>query len=417
MVSIGEKIQALRIFRGITQDELAEGLVSRSMISQIVTNRTYPSNDLLIKLVNRLNYPMLQFLSEVHLPFSFTQIFKLANDLVEHQEHQAALFLIEHIEQEAPENLITPSEKNFVKALCLKDSGRVEEAVDLLDHLLGLSLQDNLRAQILYHLADCYFRLHKLPSAELYAKEADRVATKLDDFDKYSRARIKNLLGMLCTRFGKYQESILHFTEAEIYYHSQHPSLAATMIMNCGVSYKVLNEYTKAMECYEKSLSAFQKLPVDKNSILARYNHSILLSLTQNYHAAASGFNQCLIDMRKHNLKHMIPLIYTELARLEMNKGNVSLALAHAAEGLQMTDAHEERGHLHQIIGQIQMKAERFQEAIIAFEESIRYFKQFASYANIIQSLSFISKCYKTLGNIEKAIEVLEKSKEFVYNG
>ncbi|PWI57290.1 helix-turn-helix domain-containing protein [Sulfoacidibacillus thermotolerans] len=54
---IGQKIRELRLARGLTQTQLAEGIVTPSMISQIEAGKAQPSESLLKKLAQRLETP------------------------------------------------------------------------------------------------------------------------------------------------------------------------------------------------------------------------------------------------------------------------------------------------------------------------------------------------------------------------
>ncbi len=54
---IGQRIRELRISRGMSQTQLAKGIVTPSMISQIEAGKAHPSNTLLKKLAKRLEAP------------------------------------------------------------------------------------------------------------------------------------------------------------------------------------------------------------------------------------------------------------------------------------------------------------------------------------------------------------------------
>ncbi len=54
---IGQRIRELRIARGMSQTQLAKGIVTPSMISQIEAGKAHPSNALLKKLAKRLEAP------------------------------------------------------------------------------------------------------------------------------------------------------------------------------------------------------------------------------------------------------------------------------------------------------------------------------------------------------------------------
>jgi transcriptional regulator with XRE-family HTH domain len=78
MPSIGEKIREARLQRGLTQGDLAEDLVTPSMISQIEADKAKPSYPLLTAIANRLGLPVEHFLNELQDQFTLTTYLRLA---------------------------------------------------------------------------------------------------------------------------------------------------------------------------------------------------------------------------------------------------------------------------------------------------------------------------------------------------
>ncbi|ARU63689.1 hypothetical protein CBW65_23695 [Tumebacillus avium] len=70
--SLGQRIRELRLRKGMTQIELAKGICTPSMISQIESDRARPSYKMLVGLANRLEVPMEHLLKEVDLEMEYT---------------------------------------------------------------------------------------------------------------------------------------------------------------------------------------------------------------------------------------------------------------------------------------------------------------------------------------------------------
>ncbi|MCL6625437.1 MAG: helix-turn-helix domain-containing protein [Alicyclobacillus shizuokensis] len=78
MSSIGAKLREIRQQRGMTQAELANGIVTSSMISQIESDKARPSYSLLCQLANRLGTSVEYFLGELGDPYTPTAMLRTA---------------------------------------------------------------------------------------------------------------------------------------------------------------------------------------------------------------------------------------------------------------------------------------------------------------------------------------------------
>ena len=64
MDSVGDRLRQARVARGLTQAQLARGVATKGLISQIECNRTTPSLPRLRLLADRLGLPVSYFLEQ-----------------------------------------------------------------------------------------------------------------------------------------------------------------------------------------------------------------------------------------------------------------------------------------------------------------------------------------------------------------
>ncbi|MFC4768382.1 tetratricopeptide repeat protein [Effusibacillus consociatus] len=418
MISLGDKIQRLRVWRGITQTELASGLVTPSMISQIEGNKANPSTELLLQIIERLGVSVETFLKDVYLDLGGRALYRFAVDLMEFQQYGAALKFLKQLEERP--NVVEPHELEYQVAICLQNTGKVQEAIEKLDEVLNaVQVGDDREfvAKVYYQLGDAYYKLHNLSLAVFYGQKADLVLEDLPEAERFLKARVKNLLGVANSRFGQYEKSVKYHQAAYEYYLPDHLSRAATMLMNLGIEYKNLGDYEKSKDYYEKSLEMFSKLPVEKNSIAAKYNYGVLLGVTAKYELALKMLEECLAEYQEHKYREMLPGVYSEMAQIEVHRGNLDKAAEYAQKGIESCDEeHHSRAYLYKVMAQISYQKKNYEEAIVFLERSIPIYHKYSRIADLVKVLPMLSKCYQELGDVEKAMSTMERSKVYMKN-
>jgi HTH-type transcriptional regulator, quorum sensing regulator NprR len=65
--TMGQRIRELRMQKGLTQSDLAMGIVTPSMISQLESGKAHPSHKVLFKLAAKLDVSVDTFLKDIDL--------------------------------------------------------------------------------------------------------------------------------------------------------------------------------------------------------------------------------------------------------------------------------------------------------------------------------------------------------------
>ncbi|MCL6548477.1 MAG: helix-turn-helix transcriptional regulator, partial [Alicyclobacillus sp.] len=97
MSSLGQKIRELRKQRKLTQQELAAGLVTASMVSQIESDRATPSPKLLEQLAERLGVDTAYFREDMTHKSDQVQTYRRAKLLIDMQQYADAIPLLESL--------------------------------------------------------------------------------------------------------------------------------------------------------------------------------------------------------------------------------------------------------------------------------------------------------------------------------
>ncbi len=98
-MTIGEKIKSIRISKGMTQSEVAEGKITRNMLSAIESNKAQPSLDTLYYIADKLDFPIAYLLSDefdISL-YKKNKFIKDIKDAFKNEKYTDCIALIEKI--------------------------------------------------------------------------------------------------------------------------------------------------------------------------------------------------------------------------------------------------------------------------------------------------------------------------------
>ncbi len=171
--SVGERVRALRVAAGLTQTELAGDRFSKEYVSQIERGKTRPTADTIAWLADRLG---------VAEPFLRPGVSADARSRVETRLAQAEALSEAHRDEEAVEAFRTAREE--IRALgsaelelralagegwALQELGAAHDAIAVLQQARELTelpeFSDIDRADVLFRLGCCRYRISSIPSA------------------------------------------------------------------------------------------------------------------------------------------------------------------------------------------------------------------------------------------------------------
>ncbi|WP_411843371.1 helix-turn-helix domain-containing protein [Salinicoccus sp. HZC-1] len=309
---IGQRIKEIRNNNNLTQEELADGIISRTYLSLIEKGSVHPSTNVLIKLSERLNCSVNDFMQEVsHFRYNDVEILReiaYYEQKIESDDFQSVLSFIdkeyEIVDQIPPQDsgrihliyakyynkvgelrkekhhvdralqLLSTISINqaYIDAIILKtrilvSKGEVGEALDLLEDTLFIILRltelDLGIIRIMFEIAECYHIKEEYFTSSRFIDRLKRQSEILHiDYkkQKLNLLEAKNLA--MLGSFGRLEQ---------ITDHSEEPSM---VLLNCFASFK--NGNIKECESRFKSMgiekSMFRGDPVlsDIHSVLEK---------------------------------------------------------------------------------------------------------------------------------------------------
>ena len=194
--AIGERVRQLRIARGLTQTELGLGHFSKEYVSQIERGRARPAPAALDWIAERLGTSR-QFLETGVSPSEHertTSLISRAGAAVAAREFEEALTCLADAGPVARSEPELALHAMLTGAIARSELGRVKEALAILqeasDLVEGDPFTDIDRANVLFHVGQCRYRLSSIPSAVALFTEALELMRRSDPVDDRLRARI-----------------------------------------------------------------------------------------------------------------------------------------------------------------------------------------------------------------------------------
>ncbi|BCJ86937.1 helix-turn-helix transcriptional regulator [Effusibacillus dendaii] len=415
MMALGDKVQRLRVWRGITQTELADGLVTPSMISQIEGNKANPSTELLLNIIQRLGVSVETFLKDVELELEGRALYRFALELVEYRQYGVALKLFRELENtpDFPKTI----EFSYEMAICLQNTGKTQEAIDLLDRVLTqaqVSADKPFLAKVLYQMAEAYFQLDNINLARFYAEKADAAVSGVPDYNEL-QAKVKGILGKAASAASLHEQALSFHETAYRLLIPDSPVEAADSLLHTAIEHTHLGQYQHAGQTFDMLFDLYKKLPSNSDQLRAKFHYARLLRLIHREAEAHELFRECLNEFQSPTLRKWVPLIYGEMSQLEIERGQWEESKFFQRKALDSAGhSGSMLANLHQMFGESYYQKGRCEDAIEHFEKSISLYETDGFYEQVIQILPKLSNCYDQMGNIEQALSTLERTKGYM---
>ncbi len=350
MNSLGERIRAARVARGLTQQALAQGLATKGFICQVERNRATPSLPKLRLLAERLGLPIGDLTGE-RPPAELTYLRKSAELAVKAGEPAHALTLVN-------EGLALHPTANE-RADLFRLRGTAYDALEdlpkaLAAHQLAAAAapvdDPELNAAVYVEIGTV------LQSQEQFNAAIEASLRALDWLDRCKhagpalRARVLSNLGRSSYALGQigaamdyFERSLAAATDAE--------SLLriANAHMNLGVAARATGDLDRAIEHCNRALELHRRIGREQvaNRILNNLGDA---HYAAGHRAEARAYqSQCLSRAKQINDPLMVGFAGTELARYSLNDGRTEEARAFAREA--RLAARQVGDHLREALG------------------------------------------------------------------
>ncbi|HEU4964937.1 MAG TPA: tetratricopeptide repeat protein [Bacilli bacterium] len=417
--SLGQKIREWRMKKGITQTELAEGLVTPSMISQIESDKANPSFKLLEGISHKLEVPIDEFLMDMQDQLEQDTRHKLAVSLMGSKEYQKAIGVFESLlgaEEVEQEKLKMELAEAYVEAR------QFDKATKLLEGMLeGISLdRDRSRAvNLLRWLGRTKMLQHDYVMAKHYLSQALKELVKSEEVSNEDEAILYNFYAQTLTYLGELTEALDFYNRGILATEkTSNLDLLGKSYMGLSSTYYRIGDFKKAAEAIRISITMFRSVNNKLFEIRSKLNFGIYQYEMDNFKDALIQFHECVEEFEQIGQKERVADTYGEIGKTYFRMGEYQEAEKWCYKALELSPSvYVGRADIYKTLGILYQKLGNFDRASEYMISSVEMFENLGLRGEATKCYSYIVSIYQARGELDKASSYMQKMTSSMQEG
>ncbi|ARU63098.1 hypothetical protein CBW65_20535 [Tumebacillus avium] len=375
-LSFGSRIRELRLKKGLTQGELGKGLVTASMISQIESDKAYPSYAVLAALAVRLDVPLESLLRDVDLGMENAAKYKMALTMMQSSEYKSALPIFEGL-LETQLTGVTEEVIRLNLGRCHFESGRFKQAAKIFSEVAevaALKVDQHSVVAALIMLGQVAWKQRDFPIALHYSHHALAEYEKLDLQNSQIYAEILTQIASVNREIGKVAEAIRYYEEAVTYLSCDLESCKSLYLQLADTYYRK-RDFAKADEYATKALAIVDVL-ADEEAQRECQRQLIMLKRPNVDSQRSIDELLDLVKLFEHRGQmEQAGRVYTDIATIYLENGDMEAAWAFAEKAKALLPQfHESTGRAYRILGNVFTRTDRREKGFKYLENAIKIF-------------------------------------------
>jgi tetratricopeptide (TPR) repeat protein len=390
--TIGERVRSLRVAAGLTQTALAGNRFSKEYVSQIERGKTRPTDETVAWLAERLAVDALFLLHGVsvddrtRVEALLTRAEALAAD---HRDAEA----VELFRQARGELAELGSAELEVRALAgegwsLQETGRARDAIEVLQRARELvelpGFSDVDRADVLFRLGCCRYRISSVPTAIALLDEALALAERSGHPCDLLRARILAWRSRCRRRQSDYEAAREDVERAiELAQGMDDPRVVAGTYFQASLVAEKMGHWVLARQYAQQAKAIYQELNDERNTGRLMLNLGGLQLLLGHPEQAIEHLTQSFALAVEAGSQPDAAQALGSLAAVHEHLGDYDAADEHARKALALLEGREdfldEIGQSNLVLGRSLLERGRLDEAEQCFRAADSAFEQMES--------------------------------------
>ncbi|TCP59121.1 tetratricopeptide repeat protein [Tumebacillus sp. BK434] len=352
MHSLGQRIREKRMKKGLTQIELASGICTPSLISQIESDRARPSYKTLLALTTRLDVPLEHLLKEVNLDLEYSSKYKMTMGLVRAKEFETAIPLLNDL-LEIQQQRVPKEELLLELSQCHIEMGNALESECVLNQLYQICNSErngHLLAEVLLQLGKVAALKNEYPIALFHTSRAWDELQKFEENDVDIQAKILMQLASLNERVGKAAEAVTYYEKALLLNQCNGEDrgkafLRLAQVYDRQKKYEHAEEYAmKATVLLEEQVNEEQKREMHHRLIMLQREKNAWKMSVQKLLNIAEGYEQ--IDD-----KSKAGEVFADIALICAENGEFEESWAYAEKArMSLSETSPTMGQVHRVL-------------------------------------------------------------------
>jgi tetratricopeptide (TPR) repeat protein len=419
-VTLGARLRALRQQAGLSQRELADGLVNKSMISQIESDRVQPSEKLLIQLAGRLGTD-----PDSLLPAKLDDQERLAR-----YKRAQAFFTLHHYAQALPilEDCLpvahpawNPYDVHFQIAVCHQRLEQYEDALHHYEAALEIAICED-RADDVF---DLYMRLGEA------AVTSERWALALHWLEHACQQPAPDAQRLtLCIWMARALHALGQEEGAERYWQEAAQWIAdrprhwvksqdqAEIAAGLGGRLLAKGKFREAEEQLQRAQSLYERGRAKEEALRVRVQRGVLLCRRGRPQEALRWLEECRVQASESHSWSQLADVLREMAAIRRGAGQVREAIRLLEDALQALAGNLGEisalliGPLRYELAEALAAADLWTRAREQAERAVEMLRKTGLERELVAAYRLLSTIAKQMGDYQQASECLTRSQE-----
>jgi len=394
--SLGQRIRMARKEQGLTQHDLAQGIVTSSMICQIENGKAFPSYHVLSSLAERLGKPIEFFVSDTDATKRLRSSYTLAKALMEAGSYEKAYSLLKSIEDA---HVTDPDEFHLTLSECCRKLGKYEEATLPLDTMLTEAQhhgQHKRAFTLLVRLGDIAETSGQHQLALYRWHKAYDLLEKIE-VDPMEKNRLLTSMGVTYYKLEAVEEAL---TYLQIAYNQRETFVSleelGQMYLMLSLSYRDKNDYAQASYFSDQAYTIFKSMTNRRMSTDVKRSLAVLLSKQGQFDEAMNLLHECLCEYEQQHDPFHIGLARLELAAVLHHAGHLTDAIAQMNDALPLL-AHDEleSARAHRLLADLHHAQRDLEGAIAHLNRSVQLYQKQGDSVGMVEAMNLSVALFK----------------------
>ncbi|KEO83268.1 helix-turn-helix domain-containing protein [Tumebacillus flagellatus] len=330
MESFGQRLRLIRMKKGLTQSQLAQGIVTPSMLSQVEAIKARPSWQVLEQIAKKLEISVDELIGNSKLDMAVISEYRLAKGMLSAGEYSGALPILKRIINNN-DGKLDPFEIRFDYAFCLLQVHQVREAGASFQQLLEHTVTQNgslfLKVRVLHQLGNVELKRKRYQIAEHYLSLALDKIHSLEKTDAHLQASLLLTLGEVQKQSGQVQEAVITLQSAvPIFEKREDLQGLGNLYLNLAMSSRMTEDYLQASDFAQRAQWCFETLNNQKEKRSLHVHLAILQGEMGETDKAIATLEQIVEGYRHLQQEEEAGIAVTELAKLYLKRGTLDQA-------------------------------------------------------------------------------------------
>jgi tetratricopeptide (TPR) repeat protein len=410
-ISLGQRIREMRMRKGMTQIDLAKGLCTPSMISQVESDRARPSYKLLIGISERLGVPLEELLAPVELSLDFVSTFKMAQAMAAAGEYTVAIPQLLNL-LENPRPHVSATDIQFLLGTCCLHTNELRQAEKIFSEIEETAIlrqDDSLLASALHQLGRIDLKSKKHHLAVYRLEKALRHAEKIETRDNILISNILTDLGRAHLQLGQVSNAIKCYDQASLLL-EQLKSWRdlAELYLQMSKAYKACNDHEKAIAYADRATALYTSFENLFLKHMIECETAVVIGANGQEEKAIEVLRSSIEKLQGLQVSEAAGNALLEIAKIQIQCGDLDGAANSCDQArLLLPETHLYRGRVNRLYGQIALKRGDAEEAIHFFEKAVDFLKDAGDFREWEETVCELAHLYLEAGDAKHAFQLI----------